>query len=77
MIYVYNICNYLVNQLEEAYDDFMERRLGEKQETHSELHWSILGMVLSLAQSPTNAHQIENPVSQVKINFQIFKRVEF
>ena len=54
-----------MNRLESSLDDFLERRLGEKQETDSELHWGVLDFIIHLSNSPTNAHEIENPVQQV------------
>lgn len=68
-----NTIHNLVNRLEASLDDFLERRLGEKKETESELHWGVIDFIIHLSNSPTNAHEIENPVKEVR--FDVFFRI--
>ena len=58
-----------VNELEAAYDTWLDYPVGEKKERDTPFHYHVVDFLLNLANNPTGANEIENPVKKNVMDF--------
>ena len=58
-----------VNELETAYDNWIDYPVGEKKERDSPFHYHVVDFLLNLANNPTGANEIENPIKKNVMDF--------
>ena len=58
-----------VNELEAAYDTWLDYPVGEKKERDTPFHYHVVDFLLNLANNPTGANEIENPIKKNVMDF--------